>query len=256
MKKAEQNITTFNSDVDEAGQYLYTTDRLSAKLATYRQSLEIVRLIKTYVGTGKRILDIGSGDGTYTFELFNITHPKLIIGFDPADKAVKLAQRNVPAASRNKIVFRTLSIYEIAKHFTPSQFDVAVTRGVLHHLDDAPAAIREISRIANQVIILEPNGYNPILKVIEKSSAYHRKHDEKSYWPPTLLHWFEQQGYKLVEQKFVCIVPYFCPPPLASFLNHVQSLFESIPIIHKYYTGTNIFFMRKEFPRKSTTLAF
>lgn len=244
MKK-EKNISTFNSDVDVTGKYLYTTNRVSSRLATSRQSLEVIRMIKTYIGTGKRILDVGSGDGTYTFEIFKTTLPKLIVGFDPAEKAVQHSSHQVPSALKRKIIFKTLSIYDCAKYFKYGEFDVAIIRGVLHHLDNAPKAIKEISKIAKQVIVLEPNGYNPILKIIEKQSTYHKRHDEKSYWPPTLMYWFKKNGYTLIEQKFVCIVPYFFPTSLAVFLNKIQPLFESIPVVHKFYTGTNIFFVRK-----------
>jgi ubiquinone/menaquinone biosynthesis C-methylase UbiE len=243
----ENNITTFNIDVLKKGQYLYTDKaNVSSRLATARQSLEIIRLIKTYVGQHKKILDVGCGDGTYTMELFKAVAAEFILGFDPADVAVNAAQKKVPKHQQRQILFKTINIYDIASHFKKGIFDVAVVRGVLHHLADAPQAIAEIAKVVDTVIVLEPNGYNPILKVIEKTSRYHTEHEEKSYWPPTLLSWFRRHGYYLVEQRFVCIVPYFCSAPLARLLKFIEPLFESIPWIHRFYAGTNVFMMRKE----------
>ncbi|PIR61589.1 MAG: hypothetical protein COU66_03025 [Candidatus Pacebacteria bacterium CG10_big_fil_rev_8_21_14_0_10_44_11] len=246
MKSLENNIAIFNIDVTKKGQYLYTdAQNVSAQIATTRQSTEIIRLIKDYIGTGKTILDIGAGDGTFTIELFKTVSPKLIVGFDPASQAIRAARKKIKSSFKGRIVFKILNIYDLTRYFKKGEFDVAVVRGVLHHLDDVQAAITQIGKVVDQVIVLEPNGYNPILKIIEKVSSYHQRHDEKSYWPPHLLQWFGRQGYSLVEQRFVCIVPYFCPSALARVLKCIEPFFERLPLIRRYYTGTNVFLVKK-----------
>jgi len=52
---------------------------------------------------------------------------------------------------------------------------------VLHHLDKPLDALREAFRVANIVIIVEPNGCNPFEKLAEKYSKYHIEHKEKLY---------------------------------------------------------------------------
>ncbi len=47
--------------------------------------------------------------------------------------------------------------------------DVAVLRGVLHHLDRPEAAIAHLAKQFKAVMILELNGYNPVMKLIEKT---------------------------------------------------------------------------------------
>jgi hypothetical protein len=42
-------------------------------------------------------------------------------------------------------------------------------------------AIQIICNIADEIIVAEPNGYNPVLKIMEKVSPYHIQHEEKSY---------------------------------------------------------------------------
>jgi len=96
------------------------------------------------------------------------------------------------------------------------------------------------------VLALEPNGYNPVMKVIEKVSIYHREHDEKSYWPPTLNNWFERNGYSVVSQRFFGIVPYFCSTPLARSLKFAEPMFEMAPIVRHLACGTNLILYKKD----------
>ena len=39
------------------------------------------------------------------------------------------------------------------------------------------------------MFVIEPNGYNPVLKVLEKVSRYHIEHEERSFFPATLHAW-------------------------------------------------------------------
>ena len=95
------------------------------------------------------------------------------------------------------------------------------------------------------MIIVEPNGYNPVLKVIEKVSPYHRAHDEKSYWPPTLNAWFRRNGFSVVKQKFFGVVPFFCPTPIAKSLKAIEPPIEALPITRHLACGTNLVLYRK-----------
>jgi hypothetical protein len=114
------------------------------------------------------------------------------------------------------VSFDVGNIYDIENcHRNQSGPSVAVIRGVLHHLDNPRAAIARLAGEFDSVIALEPNGFNPMMKAIERFSAYHRAHDEKSYWPPALNQWFTDRQYVVIEQKYFCLVPYFCPTPAA-----------------------------------------
>lgn len=76
--------------------------------------------------------------------------------------------------------------------------------------------------------------------VIERVSTYHRDHDEKSYWPPTLNRWFAKCGYSPVEQRFFCLVPYFCPTRIAKLLKKIEPRLELIPVVRELACGTNL----------------
>lgn len=245
--KKEKNINVFNKDISRKANYLYTEDDLySAVVATKKQTDELSKLIAKFFPKKIKIIDIGCGDGKYTMELFKNLSPSIIVGIDPAENAISVAKKRVVKKYKGRIIFRTGNIYDIDKLVKNKEFDLAVIRGVLHHLYRPRKAIKHISNTFPSVIVLEPNGYNPILKIIEKTSSYHRAHEEKSYWPPLLNQWFEKQGYRVLDQKFFGLVPYFCPDNIAKFLKSIEVFLEEIIFLNKLYCGTNLILYRKK----------
>lgn len=83
----KKNVSEFNRDVNEMGSYAYTTDRLSSNEANLRLTTSIRDI---YDFSGKKVLDIGCGDGSYTLEFCELGVKK-IVGIDPADKAIDAA---------------------------------------------------------------------------------------------------------------------------------------------------------------------
>lgn len=234
----ERNISAFNVDTETHGGYVYTAvDRWSSRVATLRQTDEIISVLEANFPRSVRIADIGCGDGTFTVEIAERFGPQSIRGVDPAAAAIHVATQRIPAALSHVISYEVGSIYDVEAKAGES---VAVVRGVLHHLDNPKAAIAQLARHFPAIVVLEPNGYNPVLKVIEKTSAYHREHDEKSYWPPALNRWFEQNGYAVAVQKSFSLVPYFCPTPVAKALKAVEPLFEAAPVVRQVACGSNV----------------
>ena len=214
----------FNDDALENRGYLYSTNApLSSRLANQRLTditLESVQI------KGKNVLDVGCGDGVYTLEIDAHGKPKSIIAGDVADRAIKVARNN--SAGRN-IHYMVNSAYELP--FQANCFDVAILRGVLHHLDDPRQAIKESLRVADVVWVIEPNGYNPGLKFLEKFSAYHIEHGEKSYAPHALDQWVDQLGGKVIYRKWAGFVPMFCPDWMAGLMKWLEPFVEYVPVV-------------------------
>jgi len=146
----------------------------------------------------------------------------------------------VPKKYMKLIKFRVDNIYELDFLKKEGNYNIALVKGVLHHLYYPQKAIKNLSRYFEYILVLEPNGYNPILKVIEKTSAYHRQHEEKSYSTKTLNNWFSEEGYQVVEQYVFGTVPYFCPKWIAILLKRSEAFVEKIPVIRVVLCGSSL----------------
>lgn len=229
----EKNIGEFRSDVIKNGGYKYSnTNKLSSKISSNRTNKAIKHLLGCM--KGKKIIDIGCGDGVFTKELVKL-NPKFITGIDPNDAAIELAKKNL--SHIKNIEFQVLDVYSLP---LIKKYDIAIIRGVLHHLDQVEKAIEIICNIADEVVVAEPNGYNPVLKIMEKVSPYHILHDEKSYSPRKLDKWFKNNGGIITESMYVGFVPLFCPDFLAKILNFFEPYLEKTPLLRKFSCGQYI----------------
>ena len=230
----EKSVDQFDQDVRRNKGYLYTTtEKLSSRMANRRLQESILELAEL---RGKRVVDLGCGDGTSTLEFLK-EKPALLVGIEASPMAVRLAKKK--AGRHKNVQFKVLDIYKAAS--LKQKFDVAILRGVLHHLYDPPKAILAVSRIARAVIVVEPNGYNPVLKVLEKFSKYHIEHEERSFTASQLNRWFRESGGVIQGSEFFGLVPFFCPDWMAGPLKWMEPLVEKIPLVRRVVCGAYAF---------------
>ena len=211
----------FSEDVNEFGGYAYTTQALSGRMSNARISKSILAMD---IFTGKKIIDIGCGDGTYSYELAQ-QKPALVVAIDPVENAVKAAAKKYKEVKNLR--FECVDLYQMEIPQKP--YDIAVLRGVLHHLHDLEKGIEIACKLAKKILVMEPNGYNPVLKIIEKTSRYHIEHGEQSFAPATLRWIFKKYGGTVVFDEFIGLVPFFCPDKAANFLKFFEKTVETIP---------------------------
>jgi len=223
---SDGSVDMFDADARSNDGYLYTTNARISSLLANRRLTDLTRSMA--VLEGRRVIDVGCGDGTYTHELFVSCAPRAMVGVDAAAEAIVVANRRFGAAD---LRFETGSVYDLP--FPVGSFDVAIVRGLLHHLDDAPRAIAQIGRLAREVLVIEPNGYNPALKLIERLSRYHREHGEKSHAPRLLRRWIREQGGTIERERFAGLVPFFCPDRIAFALKSFEPLAEALPAVRQ-----------------------
>ncbi|TDB58220.1 class I SAM-dependent methyltransferase [Arundinibacter roseus] len=226
----KQNVQEFNRNVAENGGFLYTTNaQFSSHVANKRISDEIFGLIKPHY---KTLVDIGCGDGTYTDNIKqNFPHLE-VHGFDPADSAIQTARKKYP-----NVQFDTIDLLSDTLPTRHKKYDVGVIRGVLHHLSDQQKAIKNAFKLADNIIIMEPNGNNPILKVIEKTSKYHIEHEEQSFFQWELKRWIENAGGKVDTWSYVGYVPFFFPTGPAKVIYKMQPFLEKIPVLKHVFSA-------------------
>lgn len=241
---AEKNVEAFNRDVDANSGYRYSTaSTLSSRLANQRL-LDAVAAVADL--GGKRVIDVGCGDGTYTLELL-AARPKYVLGVDAAASAVECGRKK--AEGTDRVEFRAVDAYSLES--LHERFDVAILRGVLHHLYEPERAIAGLSKIADEAIIVEPNGYNPVLKIIEKTSRYHIEHEEKSYAPHLLDRWCTRNGGRVLESFYCGLVPFFCPDGVARVLKRLEPAVERVPVVKQLACA--VYVMRVRFARETST---
>ena len=224
------NVEVFNQDVLQGQGYKYTTDdRPSTRLANARMTQGIREATDW---SGKSVLDIGCGDGTFTNALIEMGAAK-VLGLDPASAAIEKA---IQHAKGNPLLhFEVGNAYQLET--LQQRFDIAVFRGVLHHLPDAASAVQLAAKVADEIVILEPNGTNPVLKGIEKLSSYHRLHEEQSFLPSTIRKWCSDAGAVPIYGRFINLVPIFCPSALGYVLKLLEPVVEGIPILRNIACG-------------------
>ncbi|MBF0504446.1 MAG: class I SAM-dependent methyltransferase [Candidatus Omnitrophica bacterium] len=238
MKQKQSSAEIFNQDVNSNSGYKYTTKAsLSSELANLRLTLATLEICDL---NGKKVVDIGCGDGTYTMELFLRGGVDSIHGIDPAGNAIKIAQQRT---ANQRIVFDLQSGEKL--NYASDSFDIAHLRGVLHHVGDPIHVLREALRVAPTVVVIEPNGYNPVLKLLEMFSLYHREHKEKSFSSLRLHRWINQIGGKVCTGRYAGFVPFFCPDRLAQILKAVEPVVERLPVINVLCCAVYVFVIKR-----------
>jgi len=225
----KKNVNVFNQDVKEGATYKYTAEGISKEFSNSRTTREIRELTDW---TGKSVLDMGCGDGTFTYTLIE-NGASRVLGLDPASVAIEMARENSKGIAN--LSFDVGNIYELDK--LGQKFDTIVLRGVLHHVPDAAAAVKMAATVADEIIIMEPNGLNPILKIIEKVSPYHRLHEEQSFFPSTIRKWCSDAGFKTTKCNIVNLVPLFCPDGFAKILKAMEPFVEKVPVFRNFACG-------------------
>ncbi|HEV2595907.1 MAG TPA: class I SAM-dependent methyltransferase [Sphingomicrobium sp.] len=231
------NVDRFDADVREKGSYAYTSEKVSARAANRRISDAIA---EAYDFKGKTILDLGCGDGAYSLEFAQLG-VRRVLGVDPAHAAIAAAQ----AAARDQgvdqvIQFEVGNIYDLDQYLKHGNFDCIILRGVLHHLPDPARAIAGMRGFDGTIIVLEPNGGNPVLKLLERFSRYHIEHEERSFVPGLIRSWLTAAGFDIDSSKVVNLVPFFCPDWMVPILQAVERPIEKLPLVREIVCGQSI----------------
>jgi SAM-dependent methyltransferase len=185
-------------------------------------------------------VDVGCGDGFYTIRFWDLAQPKSMVGVDPAGHAIAVANTN---KGNRPVKFLVGDAHELP--FPDNSFDLALVQSILHHDDNPRSVIREAFRVAPEVLVHEPNGNNPGLKIIERISRYHLEHNEKSFTSKQLRRWIEESGGVIAYQRFAGFVPMFCPSLVARAMKAVEPFVEALPLLNTLGCAVTVIVARR-----------
>ena len=77
---------------------------------------------------GKRVLEVGCGNGRLTLRLIKLGADK-IIAFDPVAKSIRAARKELPEKYKDRITYRVGNTEHVKQK--PNQFDIVVFSWVL-----------------------------------------------------------------------------------------------------------------------------
>ncbi|MGD0281868.1 MAG: class I SAM-dependent methyltransferase [Dissulfurispiraceae bacterium] len=235
----KKNVGVFNEDIIKNKSYQYTVEsKYSAYVANKRLTDATVKCIRFFGEAIKSVIDVGCGDGTYTNELKSAFPDKDISGYDPAVNAIEICRSKYD--NIHFFVFDSQKKNENIKHQ-----DLAVIRGVLHHTLTPDLVIKSISEYADKLCIIEPNGNNFILKMIEKLSSYHKEHEERSFKLKTLKSWCKSAGYRVIKCEYVGFVPFFFPEIPSRIIYFFQPFLEKTPIVKHLFSACYVIYCSK-----------
>ena len=167
------------------------------------------------------------------------------MGIDPVENGITSARAKYGDIAN--LQFECDDLYTMA--VPEEKYDIVVLRGVLHHLPDLSKGIARACLFGKKIIILEPNGYNPVMKIIEKTSKYHIEHEEQSFRPKLLRDKFIGNGGRVVKDEYVNLVALFCPDWLARICKFFEPLVESIPLVKHIACGQYCFVVEMSQPK-------
>jgi SAM-dependent methyltransferase len=153
---------------------------------------------------GKRVLDIGAGECTYTRLIADRFGPRVIVACE------LFRERMLPAFQEN----RNPHLKSVAGNcfrlpFRSCSFDVAFASGVLSQLPGLKDAVSEIARVLKPgglFVGWDPNPFNPV--ILYRYLANPHSGNQYMFWPHKVRPVFEASGFTATTRFFYAKLPW------------------------------------------------
>ena len=125
---------------------VFHTDGESYDTFMGRYSVRLAPLFADFAGAaeGQRVLDVGAGTGALTREL--VARGATVVAAEPSPEFTRALRTRFPELEVHESPAEELP-------FADDSFDLALAQLVVAFMQDAPAAMRELARVARQVAI-------------------------------------------------------------------------------------------------------
>lgn len=150
--------------------------------------------------TGKRVVDIGCGEGITLEKLVKLYPEKQITGIDSE-------QENIDICTEQRLPIQFGTVYNLP--FAAVTIDSVLFFEVIEHLDDPNKALQEINRVlkpGGRLILIFPNDLmfmiSRFLTGMFKEAFYDSGH-VKQWSPATIRKALKSTGFRVVEQQSI-----------------------------------------------------
>jgi len=172
----------------------------------YEDAVEAVALRRLLPGSGRLMLELGAGAGRNTPRYRNFERVVLV---DYSSTQIEQAQQRLGVS--NRFVYVAADIYHLP--FTSGMFDAATMIRTLHHMADAPLALKQVRRVLQPgaVFILEyanKQNLKAILRFVLRRQTWSPFSPEPveftelnfDFHPKAVRAWLKAEEEKLVDQ--------------------------------------------------------
>ncbi|MBN1535988.1 MAG: class I SAM-dependent methyltransferase [Anaerolineales bacterium] len=176
---------------------------------TYEDGVEAIALKRLLPPGGKLLLEIGAGAGRNTPRYKNFER---IVLLDYSRSQLVQAQKRLGRSER--FVYVVANVYRLP--FVPGLFDTATMIRTLHHLADAPLALRQTRQVlkSGAIFILEyanKQNLKAILRFLLRRQTWNPFNPEPvefaelnfDFHPKAIRHWLNDAGFRLDKQLTV-----------------------------------------------------
>lgn len=146
--------------------------------------------IANYIGDAKKIVNIGSGTGTFEWHA-SVDNTLSFVASEFDQECLKWCKEN---RSYNNITYCDLSMEELLARY--GKFDLAVSVDVIEHVKDFPAFLSEFSKLSERAILTTPNKSRDHSSLIAQPPRYYQHVRE---WTAGEFFWVLRVFYKDIE---------------------------------------------------------
>lgn len=178
------------------------------------------------LGGSASVLELGAGDGQFAVEVLAPRYHRIVA----LEKSRTAVDRAAARPGAGKVEFR---VADVTVHEYPpgARWDGAFLMGFLHHVKaHAPAIVGRLSGVVPRVVVLEPNGGQPMRKLLERLPSY-RAGGEESFHLRELVEVFARAGFRLRECTAINLFPPFMPDALFPAVRAVERIVEATPFL-------------------------
>jgi SAM-dependent methyltransferase len=146
------------------------SDRYSNGKWVVNNRAHLISLImKNLNNNSKTVLDLGSGEGTYSAQFLQVfPQCSLLVGIDISRENINQAKKK---QNRKKTEFIIADGQNLP--FKNLSFGAAICKDILHHADDPSQVLKELIRVSKDSVVIEANKRNIIMLLHEKYGHHH-----------------------------------------------------------------------------------